>query len=63
MARITVEDCLMKVENRFELISLSAKRAKEIIKQKRSLLSNYKNRPIVMSLREISAGKVWSDND
>ncbi len=63
MARITVEDCLLKVGNRFELISLSAKRAKEIIKQKRSLLEGYKNRPIVMSLREISAGKVWTDGD
>ena len=63
MARITVEDCLLKVENRFELIALSSKRAKEIIRQKRSLLTNYKNRPIVMSLREISSGRVWSDRD
>jgi len=63
MARITVEDCLLKVDNRFELISLSSKRAKEIIKQKRSLLTEYKNRPIVMSLREISAGKVWTASD
>ena len=63
MARITVEDCLLKVENRFELITLCSKRAKEIIKQKRSLLTSYKNRPIVMSLREISAGRIWSDRD
>ena len=63
MARITVEDCLLKVDNRFELIALSAKRAKEIIKQKHSVLEGYKNRPIVMSLREISAGKVWADRD
>ena len=63
MARITVEDCLSKVENRFELITLCSKRAKEIIKQKGSLLTNYKNRPIVMSLREISAGKIWPDQD
>ena len=40
MARITVEDCLLKVENRFELIALSSKRAKEIIKQNyKSLMS------------------------
>ena len=63
MARITVEDCLLKVENRFELISLAAKRAKDITRQKRSLLPNYKNRPIVMSLREIAAGRVWADRD
>lgn len=63
MARITVEDCLLKVENRFELISLASKRAKDIIRQKHSLLPGYKNRPVVMSLREISAGKVWPDRD
>ena len=63
MARITVEDCLLKVENRFELIVLAAKRAKEITRQKRSLLINYKNRPIVMSLREISEGRVWANRD
>ena len=63
MARITVEDCLLKVENRFELIALAAKRAKEITRQKRSLLTGYKNRPIVMSLREISVGKIWADRD
>ena len=63
MARITVEDCLLKVENRFELIVLAAKRAKEITRQKRSLLINYKNRPIVMSLREISEGRVWVNRD
>ncbi len=59
MARITVEDCLEKVPNRFELIALASKRAKDIIKQKSSLLEGYKNRPIVMSLREIAAGRIW----
>lgn len=63
MARITVEDCLLKVENRFELIVLAAKRAKEITRQKRSLLIKHKNRPIVMSLREISEGRVWVNRD
>jgi DNA-directed RNA polymerase subunit omega len=59
MARITVEDCLQKVPNRFEMIVLASRRAKEIIVQKGSVLEGYKNRPIVMSLREISAGKIW----
>ena len=63
MARITVEDCLLKVQNRFELIALASKRAKDITKQKRSLLPNYKNRPIVMSLREIAAGRIWAERD
>ncbi|MBN2706475.1 MAG: DNA-directed RNA polymerase subunit omega [Deltaproteobacteria bacterium] len=60
MARITVEDCLENVENRFELISLASKRAKQIVAQRKSLLDNYKNRPIVMALREIAAKRVWS---
>lgn len=63
MARITVEDCIEKVGNRFELITLAATRSKQIIKQKVSLVDNYKNRPIVLSLREIAAGRVWPEAD
>ncbi len=63
MARITVEDCIEKVENRFELITLTAIRSKQIIKQKISLIENHKNRPIVMALREIAAGRVWPETD
>ena len=63
MARITVEDCIEKVENRFELIALASTRAKQIVKQKSSLIKGYKNRAIVMSLREIAAGKVWPKAD
>ncbi len=63
MARITVEDCIEKVDNRFELISLAATRSKQIIKQKVSLIPGYKNRPIVMALREVAAGKVWPETD
>ena len=63
MARITVEDCIENVENRFELITLTAIRAKQIIKQKVSLIENHKNRPIVMALREIAAGRVWPEAD
>ncbi len=63
MARITVEDCIEKVDNRFELISLAAARSKQIIKQKVSLIQGHKNRPIVMALREVAAGKVWPETD
>ncbi len=63
MARITVEDCIEKVENRFELITLAAIRSKQIIKTKISLIENHKNRPIVMALREIAAGRVWPEAD
>jgi DNA-directed RNA polymerase subunit omega len=53
MARITVEDCMDKVENRFELVHLCARRAKQLIKGERPLLGST-NREIVTSLREIA---------
>jgi DNA-directed RNA polymerase subunit omega len=57
MARITVEDCLRKVESRFELVILGARRAKMIMKGARALV-DADNRPIVTALREVAAGKV-----
>jgi DNA-directed RNA polymerase subunit omega len=57
MARITVEDCLKKVEIRFELVILAARRAKMIMKGAKPLVET-DNRSIVTSLREIAAGKV-----
>jgi DNA-directed RNA polymerase subunit omega len=57
MARITVEDCLKKVESRFELVILGARRAKMIMKGAKPLVET-DNRPIVNALREVAAGKV-----
>ena len=57
MARITVEDCLRRVESRFELVMLAARRAKMIMKGAKPLIEA-DNRPIVMALREVAAGKV-----
>ena len=57
MARITVEDCLDKVPNRFELVLLAAKRAKQLLKGARPLTET-DNKEIVTSLREIAAVKV-----
>jgi len=57
MARITVEDCLRKVESRFELVLLAARRAKMIMKGAKPLVEA-DNRSIVTSLREVAAGKV-----
>ena len=57
MARITVEDCLRKVESRFQLVMLAARRAKMIMKGAQPLIEA-DNRPIVMALREVAAGKV-----
>ncbi len=57
MARITVEDCLKRVESRFELVILAARRAKMIMKGAKPL-ADTDNRPIVTALREVAAGKV-----
>ena len=57
MARVTVEDCLEKEENRFALVVLAAARARQIMKGD-AMLVQAKNKPAVMSLREIAAGKV-----
>ena len=57
MARITVEDCLKKVESRFELVILAARRAKMIMKGAKPLV-DADNRPIVMALREVADSKV-----
>jgi DNA-directed RNA polymerase subunit omega len=60
MARITVEDCLDNVSSRFELVMLASKRAKQLVKGAKPLITA-DNRDIVIALREIAAGKVrWA---
>ena len=54
---ITIEDCLEKVENRFQLVHLAAKRVKQL-KEGQDALVKSRNKDIVTSLREIAAGKV-----
>lgn len=58
MARVTVEDCLKKVEGRFDLAILAARRAKMIQHGSKPLIETG-NKNIVTALREIAAGKVW----
>jgi len=58
MARVTVEDCLKKVDNRFGLIHLSAKRVRQLRKGTEPLVV-CKNTDVVVSLREIAVGKVF----
>lgn len=58
MARVTVEDCLDKVENRFLLVMLASKRVKQLYKGARPLVDAKNNRLVVSALREIAAGKV-----
>ena len=60
MARITVEDCLKKVNSRFALVILAAKRTKQLLEGAQPLV-NVDNREAVTALREIAAGKVLSD--
>lgn len=57
MARITVEDCLEQAGNRFELVLLGARRAKQLLKGARPLVES-DNKEIVTALREIAAAKV-----
>ncbi len=57
MARITVEDCLQKVNNRFALIHMAAKRVRQLRKGSEPMVVA-KNRDVVISLREIAAGNV-----
>lgn len=58
MARITVEDCLEKVNTRFQLVHLSATRVRQLRKGAEPLVV-CKNKDVVVSLREIAAGKVF----
>jgi DNA-directed RNA polymerase subunit omega len=57
MARITVEDCLNQVNNRFALIHLAAKRVRQLRKGAEPTIVS-KNKDIVVALREIAAGQV-----
>ena len=57
MARITVEDCLNKIPNRFEMVLLGARRAKQLLKGARPLVES-DNKEVVTALREIAAGEV-----
>jgi len=57
MARITVEDCLEQVPNRFELVLLGARRAKQLLKGARPLVES-DNKEVVTALREVAAAKV-----
>jgi DNA-directed RNA polymerase subunit omega len=59
MARITVEDCLDHVDNRFELVMVSSKRARQLaLGSKEPLLPWENDKPTVMALREIEQGLV-----
>ena len=58
MARITIEDCLKRVSNRFLLANMASKRVRQIREGSEYLVSSPKNEDIVVALREIAAGMV-----
>ncbi len=58
MARITIEDCTVRVPNRFGLVLMTAIRAKQLKRGARPLVKAEDNRDVVVSLREIAAGYV-----
>ena len=58
MARITIEDCMKRVSNRFLLCNMTAKRVRQLRDGSEYLVSSPKNEDIVVSLREIAAGKI-----
>lgn len=63
MARVTVEDCLENVENRFALVLLATRRSRQLLKGATALVEHAKNKAPVLALREIAADKVRFDKD
>ena len=61
MARITVEDCIDHADNRFALVILAAKRARQLSQGARPVVELVKNKHAVTALREIAAGKIKFD--
>ncbi len=63
MARITIEDCLKRIPNRFLLIHLATKRVRQLIEGNPRLVKASGNENVVTALREIAAGKVFIKED
>ena len=58
MARVTVEDCLKNIDNRFNLVLIASKRARELSKGAAPLVPEENDKPTLVALREIAAGKI-----
>lgn len=61
MARVTIEDCLPFVDNRFELVLLASKRARQIAMGSPTLVDEEKDKSTVIALREIAEGLIDMD--
>jgi len=57
MARVTIEDCLVNIDNAFDIATLASRRAKDLIDGSEPLI-DCKNKPAVVALREIAEGKI-----
>lgn len=62
MARLTVEDCLDNIDNRYDLVLLASKRARQIARGSDPLVEEEADKPTVIALREISTGLVTTEN-
>jgi len=58
VARITIEDCLRKVSNRFLLVNMVSQRVRQIQEGSDYLVSSPNNEDVVIALREVAAGKI-----
>lgn len=58
MARITVEDCLDRIDNRFQLVLVATHRARQIARGAAPLLEEQRDKPTVLALREIAEGRI-----
>ena len=63
MARITVEDCLENIENRFILVHMAHQRSLQLLKGITPQVQAPENREVVVSLREIGAKKTFLDDE
>jgi DNA-directed RNA polymerase subunit omega len=62
MARVTIEDCLERVENRFALVHLTVRRVLQLRRGATPLVDAPKNKEVVVALREIADGQVSTEN-
>lgn len=59
MARVTIEDCLKRIPNRFFLVHVATKRVRQLLEGSHRLVKSSNNEDVVTALREIAAGKVF----
>ena len=62
MARLTIEDCLETVDNRYDLVLLASQRARQLILGAEPLIEEDNDKPTVIALREIAEGLVTPEN-